>query len=75
MMSYSHSSQSPQSVNLVRPGKTYRHSLGIRRWILTKEKSLELQDLEPVKYQRLLMEEHLERCLLLVDKNQVESKN
>ncbi len=69
MMSHSNSSQSPQSVNLVRPGKTYRHSLGIRRWILTKEKSLELQDLEQVKYQRLLMEEHLERCLSLAGRN------
>jgi len=69
MMSNSNSSQSPQSVNLVRPGKTYRHSLGVRRWILTKEKSLELQDLEQVKYQRLLMEEHLEKCLSLADKN------
>ena len=69
MMSHSNSSQSPQFVNLVRPGKTYRHSLGIRRWILTKEKSLELQDLEEVKYQRLLMEEHLERCLSLADRN------
>ena len=69
MMRKNNSSQSPQFVNLVRPGKTYRHSLGIRRWILTKEKSLELQDLEEVKYQRLLMEEHLERCLLLADRN------
>ncbi len=68
-MRKNNSSQSPQFVNLVRPGKTYRHSLGIRRWILTKEKSLELQDLEEVKYQRLLMEEHLERCLLLADRN------
>ena len=71
-MSKNNSSQSPQFVNLVRPGKTYRHSSRIRQWILTKEKSLELQDLEKVKYQRLLIEEHLERCLLLVDRNQAE---
>ena len=70
MMSNSNSSQSPQSVNLVRPGKTYLHSLSIRQWLLRKEQSFELQDLEEVKSQRLLMEEHLERCLLLVGKNQ-----
>ena len=49
MMSNSNSSQSPQKVNLVRPVKTYRHSLSIRQWLLRKEKSLELQDLEEVR--------------------------
>ena len=69
MMSHSNSSQSPQFVNLVRPGKTYRHSLSIRQWLLRKEQSFELQDLEEVKSQRLLMQEHLEKCLLRHDRN------
>ncbi len=68
MMSHSNSNQSPQFVNLVRPGKTYRHSLSIRQWLLRKEKSLELQDLEEVRWQSL-MQEHLEKCLSLVDRN------
>ena len=69
MMRNGNSNQSPQFVNLVRPGKTYLHSLSIRQWLLRKEQSFELQDLEEVKSQRLLMEEHLERCLSLVDRN------
>ena len=69
MMRNGNSNQSPQFVNLVRPVKTYRHSLSIRQWLLRKEQSFELQDLEEVKSQRLLMEEHLERCLSLVDRN------
>ena len=74
-MSQSNSSQSPQFVNLVRPGKTYLHSSRIRQWLLRKEKSFELQELEEVKWQQYLIEYHLEKCLSLVDRNQAESKD
>ena len=74
MMRNGNSSQSPQFVNLVRPVKTYRHSLSIKQWLLRKEQSFELQELEEVRWQSL-MQEHLERCLLLVGKNQAEPKD
>ncbi len=40
MMSHSNSSQSPQKVNLVRPGKTYLHSVGVMTLDTYKRKEL-----------------------------------
>ena len=73
-MSQSNPRQSPPEVNLVRPGKTYLHSSRIRQWLLRKERGWELEE-QKLKCQRQLIEEHLERCLLLVDRNQAELKN
>ena len=67
--------QNPQGLRLVSLGETYRHNLRVKHWLVRKEKGFELQEMEQIKSQRLSVEHHLEKCLLLVGKNQVESKH
>ena len=38
--------QRTQELNVVYPGKTYRHTLALRQWLLKKERSWSEQDRE-----------------------------
>ncbi len=41
-----HNGQTTQELNLVCVGKTYRHTLALRQWLLKKERSWSEQDRE-----------------------------
>ena len=47
-LSYRGVTQRSQEVNLVRPGKTYLHTLALKQWLLRKERSFEEQDKEEI---------------------------
>lgn len=59
-MKNTNSNQTPQGLIAVSLGETYRHNLRIKQWLVRKEKSFRIQELERVEH-------HLKRCLSLVD--------